>query len=132
MTRTDFVYYLRIYFQNLVRVQVREAFPARVRVKVKGRLFHSAKKSDTIIIVPFIWNVTLRPRFFYLLGYISLSGISKCRDQKKNEIKIEQNVQSYYNIRSIICINYLYSKKIVNLSPKDQMMCIYFNFNHFK
>ena len=38
-----------------------------------------------------------------------------------------QNVQNYRNICSVICINDLYSKKFVNLSKKDQIMCIYFN-----
>ena len=32
-------------------------------------------------------SYSIRPRFFYLLDYITLSGISKCGDWKKNKNK---------------------------------------------
>ena len=35
------------------------------------------------IFVHFCVSVDIRPRFFYLLDYISLSGFSKCGDGKK-------------------------------------------------
>ena len=71
---------------------------------------------------------------FYLLDYITFSGFSKCGDRKKNKNKnwTEAQIIENFNIGNVICINDLYSMKVVNVSPKDQIMCIYFNFKHFK
>ena len=54
--------------------------------------------------------------------------------RKKEKIKTEHGPKMYkiVNIRSVIYINYLYSKKIVNLSQKDQIMGTCVNFNNFK
>ena len=47
----------------------------------------------------------IRPQFFYLLDYISLSGFSKCGDRKKNKNK---NWTSVQNVPLFICPSQLH------------------------
>ena len=68
---------------------------------------------------------------FYLLDYVTLNRILKCGDWKKNWTS-SQNIQNYSNFQSVIATNDTYSNLQLYPSLKDQIMCYYLNFIHFK
>ena len=74
--------------------------------------------------IDWLWGSKATIVLFVGLHFQEFRSAAIGKNNKNKNWTYAQSIENKHNIGSIICTNDSYSKNVVNLSPKAQIMCI--------